>query len=74
MPCICTKCGQQIIPRAEPGTRRSRYFPLVNEDAYTPDELEFMRAVERFKTEHNKPFPLFTDILAVLISLGYRKA
>lgn len=41
---------------------------------YTPEELEFMLAMERFKTKHGKPYPDCCDVLAVAKALGYRKA
>lgn len=40
---------------------------------YTPDELEFMNAMDKFKRDHRKPCPDCKDILAVAHSLGYRK-
>lgn len=40
---------------------------------YTDDEVEFLKAMERFKREHCRPFPTCSEVLAVLQSLGYRK-
>lgn len=40
---------------------------------YTDDEVEFMKAMDRFKRENNRPFPTWGEVLSVLISLGYRK-
>ncbi len=46
-----------------------------NEDRqYTDDELEFLKAVEAFKRDNKKPFPKWSDILGVVLALGYRKA
>jgi len=39
----------------------------------TPDEVEFGRAVERYKRAKRRPFPTFSEILQVLRSLGYGK-
>lgn len=39
----------------------------------TGDELEFIKACERYMRENRRPFPKFTEILAVAKSLGYRK-
>jgi hypothetical protein len=47
--------------------------PLTSERQYTDDELEFMRAMDRFITDKHQPFPTWCDALAVLKSLGYRK-
>lgn len=43
------------------------------EDSYTDAEREFMLTLERWKRENRKPFPTCSDVLAVLLSLGYRK-
>lgn len=41
---------------------------------YTDDEAEFLAAVERFKKANRRPFPTYSEILAVAKALGYRKA
>lgn len=46
----------------------------ILDDPYTNEETEFMLAVDRYKREHQRPFPTFAEILAVAKSLGYRKA
>lgn len=60
------------IPQAEEPTRRSRFHAGLL-DEYSPDELEFLRAIDRYKTENNRPFPTWCEVLSVLRSLGYRK-
>jgi hypothetical protein len=40
---------------------------------YTPDEIEFMMAMDRYKRRHGRPFPTWREVLAVLRGLGYRK-
>lgn len=55
-------------------TRRVRFG--VSDDGsmpYTADELEFMLAMERYKTEQRRPFPAWSEVLAVVRELGYRK-
>ena len=39
----------------------------------TPAEVEFGCAVERYKREHHRPFPTCSEVLGVLLALGYRK-
>ena len=39
----------------------------------TGDDLEFGKAMDRFKRENRKPFPTCSEVLAVVKSLGYRK-
>lgn len=40
---------------------------------YTADELEFMQAIQAYKKKHNRPFPTWHEVLAIVKSLGYRK-
>ncbi len=46
---------------------------LTAGDEYTPDEVEFLRAMEAFKKDHKRPFPTFVDVLRVAESIGYRR-
>ena len=34
---------------------------------------EFSLAMERYKREHGRPFPAWSEVLHVLLGLGYRK-
>lgn len=49
-----------------------RDYGAMNID-YTPDEKEFMDAVEKYKRDNNKKFLALHEYLAILESLGYRK-
>lgn len=40
---------------------------------YSPDELEFLKAIERYKRVKRRPFPKWTEVLQVLRDLGYHK-
>lgn len=48
--------------------------PATSEVEYTDDELEFIRAVEQYRTKHKRTFPTSREFLRILLSLGYRKA
>lgn len=39
----------------------------------TVEDVEFGRAVDQYKRRHGRPFLGFSEILAVAVSLGYRK-
>ncbi len=39
----------------------------------TPDEIEFMLAIEKYKRQRRRPHPTWHEVLRVLKSLGYRK-
>lgn len=38
-----------------------------------PEEMEFIAALDRFKLEHGRPFPTWSEVLTVIRALGYRK-
>lgn len=42
-------------------------------DDYTPAEIEFMMAMDRYKRENNRPHPSWLEVLNVAKDLGYRK-
>jgi hypothetical protein len=39
----------------------------------TPEELEFLKAMERFQSRHHRRYPTWREVLFVLKSLGYRR-
>lgn len=41
---------------------------------YSADDAEFIKAMEDYMRRTGRKFPLFTEVLAVARSLGYRKA
>jgi hypothetical protein len=64
---------QPPLERRQRKERRKRIDPTTFEKQYTVDEIEFMTAVQRFKTRNGKSFPTHGDVLRVAISLGYRR-
>lgn len=54
--------------------RRRRIDPTTFEKQYTDDELEFMNAMQDFKSRTGRPFPSHGEVLQVAFSLGYRRA
>jgi hypothetical protein len=55
------------------GKARGPGHPATSDREYTPDELEFMRAVQAEKERAHNPFPSLTALLTILKSLGYAK-
>jgi hypothetical protein len=53
--------------------RRRRIDPTTFEKQYTPEELEFMNAMQQYKVRSGKTFPSFGEVLKVARDLGYRK-
>ncbi len=45
--------------------------PAVRAQTYTEEESAFMSAMDRYKRENRRPFPLWSEVLVVLRSLGY---
>ncbi len=63
-------------PGRRPGTNYDRALGLgeVHVGAeYDAAEMEFIRAVDEFKRRRGVRFPSNTQLLRVLLSLGYRK-
>jgi FMN phosphatase YigB (HAD superfamily) len=55
------------------GERRRQVDPTTCERDYTPEEIEFMRAMDQYKRANRRPFPTWSEVLEVLHALGYRK-
>ena len=46
----------------------------VDEDrVYTDEELLFLKAIDRYKRENQRPYPSWNEVLAIFKSLGYEK-
>jgi hypothetical protein len=42
-------------------------------DDYTDEERAFLTAIEAYKKTQKRPWPAWTELLAIVHSLGYRK-
>jgi hypothetical protein len=61
-------------PRAKRRGRHSnRYWAHGDVGQLTDVQVEFAMALDRFKREKNRPYPSCSEVLDVLLSLGYRK-
>lgn len=47
--------------------------PTTSDREYSPDEVEFMTAIEAYKNKTGRKFPTWCEVLAVLKGLGYSK-
>ena len=54
-------------------TRRRRIDPTTCERDYSHAEKEFIQAMDDYKNRSGRMFPTCSEILEVLISLGYRQ-
>ena len=81
VPAAKRKRGRPRGPNWKPPGRRRGIIPrriwiaLGDGSAadYTPDELEFMFAVQSYKEKNQRPRPTDAEILTIARSLGYRK-
>ena len=53
--------------------RRRQIDPTTCERDYSPDEVEFMQAMDAYKRSSGRMFPTCSEVLEVLKSLGYAK-
>lgn len=63
---------RRLAPRRKV-ERRRQIDPTTCERDYTPDEIEFMRAMDEYKRRAGRQFPTWSEVLEVLKSLGYRR-
>ena len=59
--------------RRGPGRRRCDDRRSAEEGEMTDDQFELIKAIDDYKRINSKPFPSYTEILEIVIALGYRK-
>ena len=59
--------------RRGPGRRRSDDRRAAEEGEMTPEQFEFIMAVNEYKRVNRRPFPTWTEVLDIMHALGYRK-
>ncbi|MGF1581948.1 MAG: hypothetical protein ACFCD0_21695 [Gemmataceae bacterium] len=59
--------------RRQEGERRRQIDPTTCERDYSDDEIAFMKAMDEYKRANRRPFPTWSEVLEVLVALGYRK-
>jgi len=65
--------AQNAAEKRRTSERRRLIDPTTCERDYTDDEMDFMKAMDRYKRDNRRPFPTWSEVLEVLASLGYRK-
>lgn len=53
--------------------RRRQIDPTTCERDYSGSEVDFMKAMDDYKRKSGRPFPTWSEVLEVVISMGYRK-
>ena len=65
--------GTNLERRRGPGRRRTDFLRSAEEGEMTAEQFLFIQAIDTFKRVNGKTFPTWTDVLAVVRKLGYRK-
>jgi hypothetical protein len=63
----------QYDRRRGPGRRRTDYRRDAEEGHMNEEQLEFIKALDEYKRVNNRPFPTWTEVLDMMLYLGYRK-
>ena len=69
---VQTEGSRQVSDRRKQDLRR-QIEPTTCERDYSGAEVEFMRAMDDYKRKSGRPFPTWSEVLEVMLSLGYRK-
>ncbi len=73
IPVAVDRRRQNAAEKRRTSERRRLIDPTTCERDYSDDETEFMKAMERYKRENRRPFPTWSEVLEVLMSMGYRR-
>ena len=65
--------GTGLERRRGPGRRRADDRRVAEEGEMTPEQFEFVMAIEAYKKVNRRLYPTWTEVLEVLGQLGYRK-
>ena len=52
---------------------RKVFEERIENGELTLEEVEFIRAIDRYKRKYNRPFPSWSEILLIVKELGYTK-
>jgi hypothetical protein len=63
----------QLDRRRGPGRRRTDYRRDAEEGHMNEEQLEFLKAIDEYKRVNHRAFPTWTEVLDVILYLGYRK-
>jgi hypothetical protein len=64
---------RRVMERRVKVSRRRQIDPTTCERDYSPDEIEFMAAMDQYKRFSGRMFPTCSEVLEVLRNLGYEK-
>jgi len=67
------RSGTGLERRRGPGRRLSDDRRSAEEGEMTPEQFEFVMAIETYKKVNKRLYPTWTEVLEVVQKLGYRK-
>jgi hypothetical protein len=70
---IPVAADRRLAERRTKVNRRRQIDPTTCERDYTPEEVEFMGAMDNYKRRSGRMFPTCSEVLEVVRSLGYVK-
>ena len=53
--------------------RYIRHIKSKDGSDYTEEQIEFMMAVDKYKTDNNRPYPTWVEVLQIARLLGYER-
>jgi hypothetical protein len=59
--------------RRGPGRRRTDYRRDAEERHMNEEQLDFLKAIDEYKRVNSRPFPTWTEVLDIVLDMGYRK-
>lgn len=65
--------ASQFDRRRGPGRRRTDYRRDAEEGHMNEEQLEFIKSIDEYKRANHRPFPTWTEVLDIILYLGYRK-
>jgi hypothetical protein len=68
----CPEQERRVLQRRKV-ERRRQIDPTTCERDYTPEEIEFMKAMDDYKRKSGRQFPTWSEVLEVLKAMGYKR-
>ena len=59
--------------RRGPGRRRTDDRKSAEEGQMSNEQFAFLMAIDEYRRKNTRPFPTWTEVLAVIKALGYRR-
>jgi hypothetical protein len=63
----------ELNRRRGPGRRRSDARRSAEEGEMNEEQFDFLMAINEYKRLNKRPFPTWTEVLDIILALGYRK-